>query len=95
MMRFAEQAAAFYESAEVIELHHPGKADAPSGTAANTARRIAAARSAAPLERHLMQRSRSYPGLAEPRLTGSGCTVSGSADWLRIKRCCSAPRARP
>jgi 4-hydroxy-tetrahydrodipicolinate reductase len=49
MMRFAEQAAAFYESAEIIELHHPGKADAPSGTAANTARRIAAARSAAAL----------------------------------------------
>jgi 4-hydroxy-tetrahydrodipicolinate reductase len=49
MMSFAEQAAAFYESAEVIELHHPGKADAPSGTAANTARRISAARSAAAL----------------------------------------------
>lgn len=49
MMRFAEQAAAFYESAEIIELHHPGKADAPSGTAANTARRIAAARDAAAL----------------------------------------------
>ena len=49
MMRFAEQAAAFYESAEIIELHHPGKADAPSGTAANTARRIAAARDAAEL----------------------------------------------
>ena len=49
MMRFAEQAAAFYESAEIIELHHPGKADAPSGTAANTARRIAAARNAAAL----------------------------------------------
>jgi 4-hydroxy-tetrahydrodipicolinate reductase len=49
MMRFAEQAAAFYESAEVIELHHPGKADAPSGTAATTARRIAAARTAAAL----------------------------------------------
>jgi 4-hydroxy-tetrahydrodipicolinate reductase len=49
MMRFAEQAAAFYESAEVIELHHPGKADAPSGTAASTARRIAAARTAAAL----------------------------------------------
>jgi len=47
MMRFAEQAAPFYESAEVIELHHPGKADAPSGTAANTARKIAAARTAA------------------------------------------------
>jgi 4-hydroxy-tetrahydrodipicolinate reductase len=49
MMRFAEQAAPFYESAEVIELHHPGKADAPSGTAVNTARRIAAARTAAAL----------------------------------------------
>lgn len=49
MMRFAEQAATFYESAEIIELHHPGKADAPSGTAANTAHRIAAARSAAAL----------------------------------------------
>jgi 4-hydroxy-tetrahydrodipicolinate reductase len=49
MMRFAEQAAPFYESAEVIELHHPGKADAPSGTAANTARKIAAARTAASL----------------------------------------------
>jgi 4-hydroxy-tetrahydrodipicolinate reductase len=49
MMRFAEQAAAFYESAEIIELHHPAKADAPSGTAANTARRIAAARNAAAL----------------------------------------------
>jgi 4-hydroxy-tetrahydrodipicolinate reductase len=49
MMRFAEQAAAFYESVEIIELHHPGKADAPSGTAATTARRIAAARAAAEL----------------------------------------------
>ena len=49
MMSFAEQAAAFYESAEIIELHHPGKADAPSGTAANTAHRIAAARNAAAL----------------------------------------------
>jgi 4-hydroxy-tetrahydrodipicolinate reductase len=50
MMRFAEQAAAFYESVEIIELHHAGKADAPSGTAANTARRIAAARKAANLD---------------------------------------------
>jgi 4-hydroxy-tetrahydrodipicolinate reductase len=49
MMRFAEQAAPFYESVEIIELHHPGKADAPSGTAATTARRIAAARTAAEL----------------------------------------------
>ena len=49
MMHFAAQAAAFYESVEIIELHHPNKADAPSGTAAATARRIAAARAAAEL----------------------------------------------
>ena len=49
MMRFAEQAAGFFESAEVIELHHAGKVDAPSGTAARTAGLIAAAKSAAGL----------------------------------------------
>ena len=47
MMHFAEQAARFYESVEIIELHHPNKADAPSGTAATTAHRIAAARESA------------------------------------------------
>ncbi len=45
LMRFAEQAARHLPSAEVIELHHDRKADAPSGTALLTARRIAAARS--------------------------------------------------
>jgi 4-hydroxy-tetrahydrodipicolinate reductase len=49
MMHFAEQAARFFESVEIIELHHPNKADAPSGTAATTARRIAAARAAGEL----------------------------------------------
>ena len=44
MMRFAAVAAPFYESVEVIELHHPDKADAPSGTARRTAELIAAAR---------------------------------------------------
>ena len=44
MMHFAEQAARFFESAEIIELHHPNKADAPSGTSATTAGKIAAAR---------------------------------------------------
>jgi 4-hydroxy-tetrahydrodipicolinate reductase len=43
-MRFAQIAAPYYPSVEVIELHHPGKADAPSGTAIRTARLIAAAR---------------------------------------------------
>ncbi|HVK34168.1 MAG TPA: 4-hydroxy-tetrahydrodipicolinate reductase [Microlunatus sp.] len=47
MMHFAEQAARFYESVEIIELHHPDKADAPSGTASTTAHRIAVAREAA------------------------------------------------
>lgn len=42
--RLAEEAATFFPAAEVIELHHDRKADAPSGTAAATARRIAAAR---------------------------------------------------
>ncbi|MGO4759430.1 4-hydroxy-tetrahydrodipicolinate reductase, partial [Streptomyces sp. 2MCAF27] len=43
-MQFARQAARFFESVEVIELHHPNKVDAPSGTAARTAQLIAAAR---------------------------------------------------
>ena len=43
MMRFAEMAAPYFDSAEIIELHHDGKIDAPSGTAMATARRMAAA----------------------------------------------------
>jgi 4-hydroxy-tetrahydrodipicolinate reductase len=43
MMRFSEMAAPFFETAEIIELHHDHKADAPSGTAARTAQRMAAA----------------------------------------------------
>jgi 4-hydroxy-tetrahydrodipicolinate reductase len=46
MMRFAEQAARFFESAEIIELHHAGKVDAPSGTATRTASLVSGARSA-------------------------------------------------
>ncbi|MFF9482388.1 4-hydroxy-tetrahydrodipicolinate reductase [Streptomyces sp. NPDC014733] len=46
-MTFARQAAKFFESAEVIELHHPNKADAPSGTATRTAQLVAAARAEA------------------------------------------------
>lgn len=47
MARFAAEASPFFESVEIVELHHPGKADAPSGTAVDTARRIADARSEA------------------------------------------------
>ena len=44
MMRFAAEAARFYESVEIVELHHPDKVDAPSGTARRTAQLIADAR---------------------------------------------------
>ena len=47
MMRFAAVAAPFFESVEVIEMHHPAKIDAPSGTATRTAELISAARAAA------------------------------------------------
>ncbi len=47
MMSFAEQAARFYPSVEIVELHHPNKVDAPSGTAVTTAQRIGAARAEA------------------------------------------------
>ncbi|WP_106398150.1 4-hydroxy-tetrahydrodipicolinate reductase [Actinocorallia populi] len=44
MMHFAQKAAPFFESVEIVELHHPNKADAPSGTAYRTAELIAQAR---------------------------------------------------
>jgi 4-hydroxy-tetrahydrodipicolinate reductase len=70
MMRFAAQAARFFESAEIIELHHAGKADAPSGTAARTASLIAAARSDAGLG--------SAPDATTAALTGArGADVAG------------------
>jgi 4-hydroxy-tetrahydrodipicolinate reductase len=47
-MQFAKQAARFFESVEIVELHHPQKADAPSGTAARTAKLIAQARKGLP-----------------------------------------------
>ena len=50
MMAFAEKAARYFDSAEIVELHHPRKADAPSGTARHTAARIAAARRDAGLD---------------------------------------------
>jgi 4-hydroxy-tetrahydrodipicolinate reductase len=47
MMKFAAQASAYFESVEIIELHHPNKLDAPSGTALRTAQLIAEARATA------------------------------------------------
>jgi 4-hydroxy-tetrahydrodipicolinate reductase len=48
LQRFAAEAARHFPDAEIVELHHERKADAPSGTAAETARRIAAARTTSP-----------------------------------------------
>ena len=44
MMQFAAQASKYFESVEIVELHHPNKADAPSGTATRTAEMITQAR---------------------------------------------------
>jgi 4-hydroxy-tetrahydrodipicolinate reductase len=48
MMRFAAAAAPYFDSVEIVELHHPGKVDAPSGTARLTAELVAAARDGRP-----------------------------------------------
>jgi 4-hydroxy-tetrahydrodipicolinate reductase len=50
MMEFATKAAKYFESAEIIELHHPNKVDAPSGTAARTAELMSKARKGAGLD---------------------------------------------
>jgi 4-hydroxy-tetrahydrodipicolinate reductase len=61
-MRFAAMAARFYESVEIVELHHPRKADAPSGTAARTAALIAAARTQAGMGPPPDATTRALPG---------------------------------
>ncbi|MDH6137272.1 4-hydroxy-tetrahydrodipicolinate reductase [Kitasatospora sp. MAA4] len=61
-MQFAQQAAKYFESVEVVELHHNRKADAPSGTASRTAQLIAAARDAAGLPRQDDPTTHGLPG---------------------------------
>ena len=69
-MAFARQAAPFFESAEVVEFHHPNKLDAPSGTAVKTAQGIADARKEAGLT--------DMPDATEQALDGSrGANVDG------------------
>ena len=76
MMRFAAEAARFFESVEIVELHHPDKADAPSGTARRTAELVAAARREAGLRagagRDVAPRSTAP---AAPTSTASACTA--------------------
>jgi 4-hydroxy-tetrahydrodipicolinate reductase len=67
MMEFAAKAAKYFESAEIIELHHPNKVDAPSGTASRTA--------------DLMTQSRKEAGLgAMPDATNSGLPAARGAE---------------
>ncbi len=70
MMRFAAQAAPFFDSAEVIELHHTGKADAPSGTALRTAGMIREARDAAGLGAPPDATATSLPGARGAEVDG-------------------------
>ncbi|WP_110181685.1 4-hydroxy-tetrahydrodipicolinate reductase [Nocardioides solisilvae] len=79
MMRFAALAAPFFDSVEIVELHHPDKADAPSGTARRTAELVAAAREAAG--------SAPMPDATSTALDGArGASVSGiPVHALRIR----------
>ena len=95
MMRFAAQAARFYESVEIVELHHPDKADAPSGTARRTAQLIAAARAEAGLA--------PVPDATTTALDGArGAVVDGIhvhglrvRGWWPTRRSSSAAWGRP
>jgi len=73
MMRFAAQAAPFFESVEVIELHHPDKADAPSGTARRTAELIARAR-----------REAGSPPMPDATSTGLAGARGADVDGVRV-----------
>lgn len=67
MMRFAEMAAPFFETAEIIEFHHDAKVDAPSGTAMATVQRMAAAKAdwaADPTTKHVLAGARGGEGPA-------------------------------
>lgn len=91
-MHFAKQAAPFFDSAEVVELHHPHKADAPSGTATRTAKLIAESRKGLPP--NPMPPAPACRVRVAPTSTGFRCTRCGWPGWSRTRRCCSARRAR-
>lgn len=67
MMRFAEMAAPHFDAAEIVELHHDHKADAPSGTAVATASRIAGAN---PEQRRAVESSELVPGARGASIAG-------------------------
>ncbi len=95
MMRFSAIAAPFFESVEVVELHHPTKADAPSGTAGRTAELIAAARREAGSAPIPDATSTGLDGARAPTSTASGSTACACAAWSRTKRSSWAGSGRP
>lgn len=71
MMRFAELAAPFFETAEVIEYHHDAKVDSPSGTAIATVNRMAAAKSSwapDPTQKEVLAGARGARGAGDIRV---------------------------
>lgn len=94
-MKFAEQAARYFESVEVVELHHPNKVDAPSGTATRTAQLIAAARAKAGSAPSRTPPPPPWTARAARTSTASRSTRSASAACWPTRKCCSAARARP
>jgi 4-hydroxy-tetrahydrodipicolinate reductase len=70
LMQFAEKAARYFESAEIVELHHPDKLDAPSGTALRTAELIGAARTEAGLGLNPDATTDSLPGARGADIAG-------------------------
>jgi 4-hydroxy-tetrahydrodipicolinate reductase len=103
MMKFAAIAAPFFESAEVIELHHAGKLDAPSGTAGRTATMIASARAAAatgPMPDATTTAAEGARGAQVDGVHVHSVRLAGlvahqdSRGWSHIRRCCLAGTAR-
>ena len=84
LLRLAEIAAPFFDTVEIVELHHDRKIDAPSGFAAATAARIAAASSDWAADPTTEE---SVPGRAgEPGRPGSASTRCACAGWWRTRR---------
>ena len=96
LMKFAQEAARFFPSVEVVELHHPNKVDAPSGTAVRTAR---PGRRGPPGRRPARRRRTPPPtpcrAPAAPTSRACRCTRSGSPASSRTRRCSWARRGRP
>lgn len=93
MMRFAELAAPYFDTAEVIELHHDNKIDAPSGTAMHTVRRMEAAPpewAPDPTTHELVGAPVAVP--APPASASTRCACAGSSP---TRRSCSGPPGRP